>query len=143
MTVINENGVGIEDVLVNAVDQFGNPVEWVDQDGTYDKEVTGNRYTTGRLTDSNGLVDYYVKSYDIILDPETEQTSGNNYDILKTTYYPITLTFSKSGYRSYSILLDDFNAPVEGVVTLETGVRDYKPGLITGTIEEQTITAKF
>ena len=47
----------------------------------------------------------------------------NNYVLDKDVRYPFTLTFSKDGYRDYSIIIERLNELFTGVITLE----DYEP----------------
>ena len=70
MTVLDAAGDVLEDVIISAVDKDNNPVNWIEKDGSTDELISGNEYTSNRLTDVNGKVDYYMLSYHIMLNPD-------------------------------------------------------------------------
>lgn len=126
--VLDEDGNPLENVTVNATDKDGNPVEWIEHDGTLDRIITGTNYTTARLTDENGSVDYYLQAYqlklnqshdDKVTDPDTSTNTINTY------FYPFTITFSKDGYRSYTVKINELTEAANLLVTLESRNWNY------------------
>jgi hypothetical protein len=105
--VIDKNGNPLSDVNVSIKDQFGNSGVWIEHDTTIDKIVTGNEYTTARVTDSNGIIDtFYIKSYKVNLHPDNTEAASYCDNVVFTKYYPFIITLSKTGYSDYSIILD-------------------------------------
>jgi hypothetical protein len=140
--VLDVDGNPVEGVSVSAIDGLGNPAEWIEQDDSFDHLVTGNKYTTDRITDSNGEIFYYLKAYKNYLNPDNV-TTGYTHDTLKENYYPYTINFSKNGWRPYSVLVETLKEPVIGVVTLEYGLKTYVELDLKGDVEEDVITGKI
>jgi hypothetical protein len=127
-TVLDESGNVLSGVTVSAVDSLGNPAVFIQYDTTEDKLITGVKFTGSTTTDVNGQIDYYIKSYKIELNPENT-TYPTSSDIIKTNYYPYTITFSKSGYRDYTVILETLNKKTDMTLTLED--YEYLPPIIT------------
>jgi hypothetical protein len=120
VTIQDINGNPIQGVTVSAKNKNGEECTWTEHDGTSDKLAVAT-YTTPRTSDVNGQVDYYVKSYKISHNPENTG-EGNSYNIIKTEEFPITFTFSKSGYESVQVVLARLNDQFSGIVTLNKSV---------------------
>jgi hypothetical protein len=124
LKVIDENGNALEGASVSAKDKDGNEATWIEKDGTTDELASGNTYNTPRTTDSNGEVDYYIRSYDFQIDPSNSEI-GKVYNLLRTSYYPYTITLSKPGYKDYVIKITTLNKKIEAILTL--GNYEYIP----------------
>jgi hypothetical protein len=117
-TVLDENGNPLQDVSVNAIKQDGNPVIWVEHDNSTNRYVTGNTYTTDRKTDVNGQIDYYIRRHKLSHDPSNNQYPTSTM-IIQEDDFPFTITFSKEGYRNYTVLLQELNERTNLTLTLE------------------------
>lgn len=106
-TVNDSTGTPIQDVNIKMTDQYGNSALWVEHDGTFDRTITGNEYTTPRTTDANGHIDYYVKAYKINLDPTNTEADAYCENYIKTDYYPFKIELSKSGYLVKEMVLTE------------------------------------
>lgn len=98
--VIDVNGNLIESASVNMVDQYGSQSVWIELDGSYDRLISGNEYSSSVYTDNNGEMEYYTEVYQVYLNPDfsgSEQT----YDSVRLEHYPFTLTVSKPSYDDY------------------------------------------
>lgn len=134
--VLDIDGVPIEGATISLKDKDGNPVTWIEHDGTYDKLVTGNTFIADRITGASGEIDYYVKSYKISLNPENTD-HPTSYDIIKTDSYPFTLTISKAGYQTYETILDKLNEKCDYVVALME--KNYVRQTLGGKLQSQSI----
>jgi hypothetical protein len=117
-TVLDEAGNPLSGVTIAATDSSSNPVVFIEYDSTIDKLVTGNTFTGSVTTDANGQIGYYIKSYRIDLNP-ANTTYPTSYNIIRTEYYPFTITFSKAGYKDYTILLETLIKKTDMTLTLE------------------------
>jgi hypothetical protein len=129
LRVLDETGALLEGATVSAVDKDGNPVTWVEHDGSFDRLVTGNSFTSDRTSDVNGIVDFYTESYTVIHNPENTGT-GTNYNYLVLEKFPITVTVSKAGFRSEEMIIDSFSDKFENDIYLSPPV--YYHQAITG-----------
>jgi len=121
--VLDDTGAAVSGANVSLTDKDGNAGTWIEHDGTYDKLATGTTYTTDRTSDSDGIVDYYVKSYHNYLNPDHTNTVTNpddSTDSLNDEYFPFTIAVSKAGYETVTVILDDFTAPASMIITLKT-----------------------
>lgn len=124
VTVIDENGDPVEGVTISAVDTDGNAAEWVEQDGTFDRIVTGTTYITDRTTDSNGQIDYYLESYKMNLDPEYSGATPS-YSSVRYAKYPYTIIFRKLGYINNSFKINMWRAE-DTIVTMKSSYLSNK-----------------
>lgn len=120
-TVLNEEGQPLSGVSVSAVDAQGNVVNFIEYDTTIDKLVTGNVFTEA-TTNASGQIGYYINSYRVELNPNNT-TYLISYDTITTTKYPFTITFSKTGYRDYTVIIEELKKKTDMTLTLEY----YKP----------------
>lgn len=120
-TVLDEEGQPLSGVTVSAVDSQNNPVDFIEYDTTIDKLVTGNVFTEA-TTNAAGQIGYYINSYRVELNPNNT-TYPNSYDTITTTKYPFTITFSKAGYKDYTVILEELKKKTDMTLTLEY----YKP----------------
>jgi len=121
---IDENGVVLSGVEISAVDVNGNAATWVENDGTADKIITGTTYTTNRFTNGNGQIDYYLLSFKRNLDPSYSGSSPS-LSSQEIASYPYTVTFSKLGYISNSLVINMWK-PEDLIVTLKSSYRSNK-----------------
>lgn len=133
--VIDEDSNPLEDANISVTDVNGDPVTWIEQDGTFDKLATGNTFTTDRTTDSDGIVDYYVKSYKVTLNQENTD-NPTSYDIVNTNSYPFNITISKVGYKSYTLDTFDITTKTELEVVLPTLTSETPEGISTSISED-------
>lgn len=121
LKVLDINGDPIDGATISVKDKDGNAAVWIENDGTYDKAVTGTTYTTDRTTDSDGEIDYYLQSYKMTHDTSDPGNGTDNYysyASIKTDKYPYTMTISKSGYKTYKSTFDHLGKN-EMTITLE------------------------
>jgi hypothetical protein len=124
VTVIDENGDAIEGVTVSATDTNGNAAEWVEQDETFDRLITGTEYTTSRTTDSSGQIDYYLESYKMNLN-QPHVGSSPTYDSVRYAKYPYTINFNKLGYINNSFKINMWRAE-DTIVTMKSSYLSNK-----------------
>ena len=126
--VLDVEGNPLENVTVSAVNNLGEPIKWIEHDGTLDRVITGNEYVTDRLTDETGTIDYYVKSYKVTLnashtDNVTDPDKSTN--TIKTNEYPFTITLAKEGYVTSSVKLNTLKEKTNILATLEKPIFEY------------------
>lgn len=117
LSIIDDTGTTVSGVTIQAIDGNNDPAVWVEHDGTIDRYTTGNTYTTDRISDSNGKIDYYLKAYKLELNP-ANTTYPISYDTIKTNYYPYTIIVSKEGYETSQIIINPLNERKISIVTL-------------------------
>lgn len=118
LTVMDSDGNLIEDAVVNMTDRYGDSVLWVEHDHSFDRTITGNTFETSRLTDSDGRLDYYVRAYRINLHPNNTIANAYCDNIVKTDYYPLTLTISKPGYQDSVVVISNHTNKFISIVGL-------------------------
>jgi hypothetical protein len=121
--VIDKDGMPLSGVTITGKDANDENIIFYENDGTTDKWVTGNEYTS-ITTNIDGEADYYTESYNIKLKPDnTTFPTSTIDDLLKDEKYPIKLSLSKEGFNNYSIIIDRLNQKTNMLLTLE----DYAP----------------
>lgn len=132
-TVLDEAGNALSDVNVSALDASGNAVNFIEYDTTIDKLVTGNVYAGSVTTDENGQIGYYINAYQVGLNP-ANTTYPNSYDTITTVKYPFTITFSKAGYRDYTVILEELKKKTDMTLTLEDYTAPYPKSRIVNAL---------
>jgi len=116
----------ISGVNINIKDKDGNNIDWVEHDTTFDKKVTGNTYSTDRVTDANGNVNtYYLLAYRVNLNPTNTIAATQCTNVVFTYKYPFTVTISKAGYETQTLQFKVFTKPTDLSITL-TPSRSYR-----------------
>jgi len=103
--VSDENGNPLSGVTISLKDKNNDDGVFIEYEQTIDKDVTGNEFTGSVLTDVNGEISYYLKSYKVILNPENEEIGNNITNIIKIDYYPYYITIEKDGYETHTTTL--------------------------------------
>jgi len=127
-TVLDSYGYPLSNVEVNIVDKDNNNVTIIEHDDTYDRITTGTTYDGVVSTDGEGKIDYYIQSYKTYHNPENTAYT-ESYDSLTDYYYPFKITFSKNGYESYTVTLNELLERTELLVTLSQTPEESIPFL--------------
>ena len=120
LNIIDADGNAIEGATVDIVDSNGDSAVYIEHDGTFDKEVTGDTYNTPRTTDVNGDMNtYYIKAYKVNLAPDNTIASSSCTNIITTNYYPFNILVSKGGYKTVEIADITPTSPIDWTITLK------------------------
>ena len=122
--IITQIGVAIPGATISVRDKDGNLINWVEYANTINRLVTGNTFNTNRTTDVNGVISYYVNAYKTNLNP-LNVTGPTSTDIIYTYKYPFTITVSKTGYETQTIILETLLKKTDLIITL-TPSRSYR-----------------
>lgn len=118
--VLDSNGNPISGVTMNGTDANGNPAKWFEHYDDIDRKVTGNTFLGNVTTDENGTIDtYYLVSYNVTINQSNDIADVNCDNFNMTNFYPYTFTFSKEGYKDYTVKLLELTTETNLLVTLE------------------------
>lgn len=103
--VSDEDGNPLSGATISLKDKNNDDGIFIEYENTIDKDVTGNEYTGSVLTDVNGEINYYLKSYKVILNPENIEIGTLITNTIKIDYYPYKIVIEKDGYETHIITL--------------------------------------